>query len=125
MGTKKNGYLDATQIFAKLSKSIDDGSSISHIDWRECDRVTFRRGDEASSASEGGRLFSHDLAVNRLGEKKLKIGDDRDRTDNLRLARAALSQLSYVPVCWWNQREWAYVDSNHGPRLYQSRTLTS
>jgi hypothetical protein len=24
-------------------------------------------------------------------------GDDRDRTDNLRLARAALSQLSYVP----------------------------
>ena len=26
-------------------------------------------------------------------------GDDRDRTDNLRLARAALSQLSYVPEC--------------------------
>ena len=25
-------------------------------------------------------------------------GDDRDRTDNLCLARAALSQLSYVPV---------------------------
>ena len=24
-------------------------------------------------------------------------GDDRDRTDNLCLARAALSQLSYVP----------------------------
>ena len=26
-----------------------------------------------------------------------KIGDDRDRTGNLRRARAALSQLSYVP----------------------------
>ena len=26
------------------------------------------------------------------------IGDDRDRTDNLCLARAALSQLSYVPL---------------------------
>ena len=24
-------------------------------------------------------------------------GDDRDRTDNLRLAKAALSQLSYIP----------------------------
>jgi hypothetical protein len=28
-----------------------------------------------------------------------KIGDDRDRTGNLRRARAALSQLSYVPWC--------------------------
>lgn len=27
----------------------------------------------------------------------ITIGDDRDRTDNLCLARAALSQLSYVP----------------------------
>ena len=25
-------------------------------------------------------------------------GDDRDRTDGLRLARAALSQLSYIPL---------------------------
>ena len=25
-------------------------------------------------------------------------GDDRDRTDNLRLAKPALSQLSYVPL---------------------------
>jgi hypothetical protein len=24
-------------------------------------------------------------------------GDDRDRTDDLRLAKAALSQLSYIP----------------------------
>ena len=28
----------------------------------------------------------------------LKNGDDRDRTDDLRLARAALSQLSYIPI---------------------------
>jgi hypothetical protein len=97
-------------------------------------------------------------------------GDDRDRTDNLCLARAALSQLSYVPEsrpivhlgftaprtqprqspnktafpdtvfhqCTSfavhrttkvapktpNQYQWAYVDSNHGPQLYQSCALT-
>jgi hypothetical protein len=70
------------------------------------------------------------------------IGDDRDRTDNLCLARAALSQLSYVPVSLGshsgslhhtctqlnnftvNKYHWAYVDSNHGPQLYQSCALT-
>ena len=58
-------------------------------------------------------------------------GDDRDRTDNLCLARAALSQLSYVPFfinITVNSPaflpEWAYVDSNHGPQLYQSCALT-
>ena len=55
----------------------------------------------------------------------ITIGDDRDRTDNLCLARAALSQLSYVPS---NSPalspQWAYVDSNHGPQLYQSCALT-
>lgn len=98
-------------------------------------------------------------------------GDDRDRTDNLCLARAALSQLSYVPesrpivhlgcTAFQNQthrqsldsehppesrfpqssrteipktpksarksadqNQWAYVDSNHGPQLYQSCALT-
>lgn len=35
--------------------------------------------------------------VNLAFFKGSQIGDDRDRTGNLRLARAALSQLSYVP----------------------------
>lgn len=75
-------------------------------------------------------------------------GDDRDRTGNLRLARAALSQLSYVPQKCQQQillltnlsyaiknckttkvplkvKKWAYVDSNHGPQLYQSCALTN
>ena len=45
-------------------------------------------------------------------------GDDRDRTGNPRLAKPVLSQLSYIPI-------WAYVDSNHGPQLYQSCALTN
>ena len=46
------------------------------------------------------------------------------RTPDFRLAKAALSQLSYGPTCagrlWW-----AMVDSNHRPRSYQDRALTS
>jgi hypothetical protein len=52
----------------------------------------------------------------------LNCGDDRDRTGNLRLAKPALSQLSYVPVF---SRQWAYLDSNQGPQLYQSCALAN
>ncbi len=44
------------------------------------------------------------------------------RTPDFRLAKAALSQLSYGPTgftAWW-----AMVDSNHRPRSYQDRALT-
>ena len=49
-------------------------------------------------------------------------GDDRDRTGNLRLAKPALSQLSYVPG---PMTQWAYLDSNQGPQLYQSCALAN
>ena len=51
-------------------------------------------------------------------------GADRDRTDDLRLAKPALSQLSYSPMAdsvvypWW-----AWEDSNFRPRAYQARAL--
>ena len=55
-----------------------------------------------SKAHFGGRntLLAVIVAVNSENQVFDKIhvsGDDRARTDNLRLARAALSQLSYVP----------------------------
>ena len=37
-------------------------------------------------------------SANQVFDKIHVSGDDRARTDNLRLARAALSQLSYVPI---------------------------
>jgi hypothetical protein len=61
-------------------------------------------------------------------------GDDRDRTGNLRLAKPALSQLSYVPGPQgkseisnlrsqiWN---WARVDSDYRPHAYQACALTN
>lgn len=77
-------------------------------------------------------------------------GDDRDRTGNLRLAKPALSQLSYVPDAKSETRstksgkplcdfrfvrissfefriflQWGYEDSNFGPQLYQSCALAN
>ena len=48
-------------------------------------------------------------------------GAEEIRTPDLRRAKAALSQLSYGPRRVW----WAMVDSNHRPRSYQDRALTS
>ena len=60
-------------------------------------------------------------------------GAERDRTDDLLLAKQALSQLSYSPdpatdTCsltadpsgWW-----VWMDSNHRPPPYQDGALTN
>ncbi len=48
-------------------------------------------------------------------------GDEGIRTPDLRRAKAALSQLSYIPEF----TRWAFQDSNLRPRPYQRRALTS
>jgi hypothetical protein len=66
-------------------------------------------------------------------------GASRDRTDDLLLAKQALSQLSYGPAGrtgewervvvdptlertpWW----WVWVESNHRPHPYQGCALTT
>ena len=48
-------------------------------------------------------------------------GGERDRTDDLLLARQALSQLSYTPEKIW----WAREDLNLRPHDYQSCALAS
>ena len=48
-------------------------------------------------------------------------GGERDRTDDLLLARQALSQLSYTPEDIW----WAREDLNLRPHDYQSCALAS
>ena len=68
-------------------------------------------------------------------------GDDRDRTDDLKLAKLPLSQLSYAPVrylgsgirdqqtpdtrCLIPDTWWAREDSNFRPHAYQARALTN
>ena len=63
-------------------------------------------------------------------------GADRVRTDDLRLAKPPLSQLSYGPVIFEpaprrSSRDasgggwWAWVDSNYRPHAYQACALTN
>jgi hypothetical protein len=58
-------------------------------------------------------------------------GAERDRTDDLRLAKPALSQLSYSPLrvrcCCPNVRltEWARAELNCRPHAYQACALTT
>ena len=47
-------------------------------------------------------------------------GARRDRTDDLLLAKQALSQLSYGPAGWW-----AWVELNYRPHAYQACALTT
>ncbi len=48
-------------------------------------------------------------------------GGERDRTDDLLLAKQALSQLSYTPD---GNRWWVWLDSNQRPPPYQDGALT-
>ena len=58
-------------------------------------------------------------------------GDSGARTRSLRLAKPALSQLSYIPASAERassssqKRWWAWVDSNHPPHAYQACALTN
>ncbi len=56
-------------------------------------------------------------------------GAEGIRTPDLRLAKAAFSQLNYGPSTHSHTEsatvEWAFVDSNHRPSPYQRDALTS
>jgi hypothetical protein len=78
-----------------------------------------------------GRLFEASRSSISSG------GARRDRTDDLMLAKHALSQLSYGPVpedeCFTSiietqcarSRWWAWEDLNFRPHAYQARALTN
>lgn len=53
----------------------------------------------------------------------IKSGGEGIRTPDLLRAREALHQLSYAPMS--PKPRWAFVDSNHRPRSYQDRALTT
>ena len=51
-------------------------------------------------------------------------GGERDRTDDLLLAKQALSQLSYTPVSHAAGSWWVWLESNQRPPPYQDGALT-
>jgi hypothetical protein len=80
-------------------------------------------------------LFSYGRAIdgwlaNRSHEAAKVGGARRDRTDDLLLAKQALSQLSYGPSLLRRPPSrfegwWAWEDLNFRPHAYQARALTN
>ena len=71
-------------------------------------------------------LFSHGRDCDRKDRRT--GGARRDRTDDLLLAKQALSQLSYGPAVTAPKQKrewWAWEDLNFRPHAYQARALTN
>ena len=64
------------------------------------------------------------IASKRFGEPAGGGGAEGTRTPDIRLAKAALSQLSYGPGPAVAAR-WANLDSNQGPQSYQDCALAN
>ena len=73
-------------------------------------------------------------AIRKTGHFRGSGGARRDRTDDLKLAKLPLSQLSYGP--FWVETDavegsdtfddwWAWEDLNLRPHAYQARALTN
>src|ERR1700681_956122 len=81
--------------------------------------------------------FGSCVAAPRVARRAKRGGARRDRTDDLMLAKHALSQLSYGPVpedecftlavrdAYAQSKWWAWEDLNFRPHAYQARALTN
>ena len=95
-----------------LHRVIEDRRDTNSSSWTSVWNIRARRSSRSTVAP-----------LKRLG------GARRDRTDDLLLAKQALSQLSYGPgqdarvkrLKEW----WAWEDSNFRPHAYQARALTN
>ena len=77
--------------------------------------------------SAGATPLGNPIDRHSIPSQKRLGGARRDRTDDLLLAKQALSQLSYGP-CWKRvapEEWWAWEDSNFRPHAYQARALTN
>ncbi len=79
--------------------------------------------DPAACHPEGWLTAKLALCVRRCSSGAGFGGADRDRTDDLKLAKLPLSQLSYGPMS--QGQWWARVDSNYRPYAYQAYALTT
>src|SRR6185295_10120550 len=89
-------------------------------DRSRCSHRAVRRRELVSTT--GQDLYEVHVTKAR-GPSLVSGGDSGARTRSLRLAKPALSQLSYIPVT--PRRWWAWVDSNHPPHAYQACALTN
>ena len=92
-----------------------------------------RAGDAPDRASPTGEFLCADEGSRPSRSNRpprpgaSRGGARRDRTDDLMLAKHALSQLSYGPMGESSKPGrgwWAWEDSNFRPHAYQARALT-
>jgi hypothetical protein len=93
---------------------------------RSLDRMCFlfTMSDRPRRAFKGLRETVFSLRTTLSRRRPGSGGARRDRTDDLMLAKHALSQLSYGPVATW-MNWWAWEDLNLRPHAYQARALTN
>ena len=97
-----------------------------------CIRSTMSNSQRTKSKTKASDRRSQFLSSFSRGQET--GGAERDRTDDLLLAKQALSQLSYGPSKWAqpasasssrSQSWWAREDLNFRPHAYQARALTN
>jgi hypothetical protein len=81
-----------------------------------------RRNEPEGPSSEDKNLSSEQ---NPIASHQGNGGAGRDRTDDILLAKQALSQLSYGPISGVRDEWWAWEDLNLRPHAYQARALTN
>ena len=93
-------------------------------------REEFRRTPRKSLSSWPARTFRGGKSLTRVFVSLFR-GAGRDRTDDLRLAKPALSQLSYSPdtrgrrLASAQASQWARAELNCRPYAYQAYALTT
>jgi hypothetical protein len=93
--------------------------------------------DVRKTSAQGEKPYANSLYSDEPSMIAASGGARRDRTDDLMLAKHALSQLSYGPVRRGNRPArkptaqtaamewWAWEDLNFRPHAYQARALTN
>jgi hypothetical protein len=111
-------YNDGSISSSRCQTTCTARSKINAIQIQMHGRAFGARALQARSFADQPRRRSKTFH-SRLG------GARRDRTDDLLLAKQALSQLSYGPGRDSLGRWWAWEDSNFRPHAYQARALTN
>ncbi len=123
---------EAVKLRSACARSAGKGGTSGQLFSSRCQQT----GNRPASRRDGCKsyTFSTNLPASSRRHRRRKIGGARrDRTDDLLLAKQALSQLSYGPprtrrpdgsatptIDWW-----AWVDSNYRPHPYQGCALTN
>ena len=115
------------QSTARMLSSSDPGSS-GYVSSSRClgTRRTLQRRAMRIECLQRNLFWTEQPHVGAQRSTEWLGGARRDRTDDLMLAKHALSQLSYGPS--WRtdlMRWWAWEDSNLRPHAYQARALTN